>query len=125
MVNLLESKLNSLPSEITSKYPESANITFINNQANIPIPSEVVPNQESREQQISQPDQIKEEEKQEVDDTPQGQLQKFLDENRSDELESFVKMLKYGISEGSLIQKAKLTSFDVDIVTVCSINLRL
>ncbi len=122
MVNLLESKLNSLPSDITSKYPQSDFIPLSGIKPELTVFNPAQEGvQESRPDNIIEPEKIEEREEikpEPVEDTPRIKLQKFLEENKSDELDSLHKMIKYGIPEQGILQKAKLINFNMDLVKV-------
>lgn len=151
MVTLLESKLNSLPTDITSKYPPLVHCSLneINPEINlIGLNSNLLQENSSKEiKEISNPPQIQvipvenvnseispenkdekliEQNKIEpiepipepIEETPEQKLKSFVDQNHSEDLERLLKMLKFGIQEPAVLQKARLTGFDMEIVKV-------
>ncbi len=129
MVSLLESKLYSLPPEITSKYPpltysslndinpqiSSTNIYEIKNSEVKPeIPQQPA---ENKKEEIPKVEEIVEM-VEVVEETPEQKLRKFLDENNSDGLDNIYKMLKFGIPEQAVLQKARFVGLEPDIVNV-------
>ena len=135
MVTLLESKLNSLPPEITSTYPNLVHQTIndvnpffankqennvaSNNQPVAPINNNNYNNNISNNinsRVENKVEIIEKEEEKNVDDSPESQLRNFVEENPS--LEKFHKMLKYGIPTMAVEQKAKLEGTDADIIVV-------
>ena len=136
MVSLLESKLYSLPSEITTKYPPLTyySLNDINPQilsTNIyEIKSNEVKDQvnpqpvENKTEEIEKPNEIvvKIEEKVEViEETPEKKLKGFLEENNSDKVQNIYKMLKFGIPEQAVLQKARFTGIELNVVNVRNI----
>jgi hypothetical protein len=133
MVALLETKLNSLPPEITSTYPPLAHQSIndvnpffvskqevpvnnppVSNQAQPPINNNVA--QPPENVPVNQVESIPEEENKAVDDSPEAQLRVFLEENEN--LDKFHKMLKYGIPTMAIEQKAKLEGIEGDLIAV-------
>ena len=119
MVSLLEAKFDSLPPEVTSKFPQvnnSVNFEFIskeeaNTQINVDIIKEniIKPEEKMEENKV-----ITEEEEQ----TPQKALNDFLEKTNSEEINGLFKMLKYGVPEQALIQKATIGQMNLDTVRV-------
>ena len=132
MVTLLETKLNSLPPEITSNYPPLVHQTIndvnpifvVKPEAVVspPVNNTVTPkendSQNNQNNQIEKPteDLPQPEEKKADDDTPEGQLRVLLEENPN--LDKFHKMLKYGIPSIAIEQKARFEGTEVDLITV-------
>jgi hypothetical protein len=161
MVTLLESKLNSLPEEITSKYPPLVHCALneINPEinmigANVSLSSNNIggssnnheavnkenaavsqntqtiqvesnsgdistENKESKENQEKYSEENKTESIPEpIEETPEQKLKSFIEQNNSEDLERLLKMLKFGIQEQAVLQKARLTGFDMELVKV-------
>ncbi len=132
MVTLLETKLNSLPPDITSNYPplvhqtiNDVNPIFVtkpDNPVNLPvnnIPQPPVVNVVAVPQNIDQtpPENTEQpQEKKVEDDTPESQLRILLEENPN--LDKFHKMLKYGIPTIAVEQKAKFEGTEGELIAV-------
>jgi len=133
MVKLLESKLNSLPPEITSTFPSLTHCSLndINPEISLTVavvevkkeeikstepefqpvakndPAIAIENSNNSNIQNSNP---------EVEQTPDEKLKKFMETNNSENLENFLKMMKYGIHSQAVIQKALMTGFDMSLL---------
>lgn len=147
MVKLLESKLNSLPPEITSKYPQLVHSTLndINPEINpvvnvIPEVKKEEPqkeiatenntnnniqnNQNSENVIVNQnnpttnPTVEEVVAKEVVEETPEQKLQNFLTENESDDLDRLYKSLKMRVQEAAIYQKARMMGFDEEKLNV-------
>ena len=157
MVTLLECKLNSLPSDITSKYPPLVHVsindlnpqinTQINTQLNTQLNTQINDpaisnnqgvnpnglndrntqnNQNLQNPNVSNPNENvqnennnqMEVEKIVVEETPEQKLKSFIEENNSEDLEKYYKMLKFGIPEQAVIQKCMMTGFDSNLINV-------
>jgi hypothetical protein len=132
MVTLLESKLNSLPEEVTSKYPplqhvslndinpEIVPIMYNQSQARKSIKNVSAEQEQNQLNQSNQQEEnppIQEEKKEEVvEETNEQKLRRFIDENNPEEMETFYKMLKMGIPEPAVLQKAKFNKFPENLV---------
>ena len=130
MVTLLETKLNSLPPEITNNYPplvhQSINDVnpFFSEKQDFPVTINVpVPNNVSQPAIIPTnittiiPEKVEQEDEKKVEeDTPASQLNKFIEENP--EYEKFHKMLKYGVPSMAIETKAKFEGMDVELIVV-------
>jgi len=129
MVSLLESKLYSLPPDITSKYPQLNYYSL--NDINPQISSTNIYEIKKNEVKAEIPQQTTEDKKIELakveeilenvvytEESPEQKLRKFLEENNSDGLENIYKMLKFGISEQAVLQKARFVGIEPDIVSV-------
>jgi hypothetical protein len=132
MVTLLETKLNSLPPEITSNYPplvhqtiNDVNPIFVtkpDNPVNLPVnnipqpPSVNIVTTPQNTDTIA-PENIEQpEEKKVEDDSPESQLRILLEENPN--LDKFHKMLKYGIPTIAVEQKAKFEGTESEVIAV-------
>ena len=129
MVSLLESKLYSLPPDVTSKYPQLNYYSL--NDINPQISSTNVYEIKKNEVKAEIPPQITEDKKIEppkvedivenvvkAEESPEQKLIKFLEENNSDGLENIYKMLKFGIPQQAVLQKARFVGIEPDIVNV-------
>ena len=119
MTTLLEAKLKSLPENITSTYPplEPVNLDDI-----IPIaiqqPIQVQMQQDDDQppvldevEQIEYPDDEQEQQEENNENlSPEGDLEKFLNEN--EDLRDIYKKLKLGIPSFQLFMKAKMNGAD-------------
>ena len=119
MTTLLEAKLKSLPENITSTYPplEPVNLDDI-----IPIaiqqPIQVQLQQDDDQhpvldevEQIEYPDDEQEQQEENNENlSPEGDLEKFLNEN--EDLKDIYKKLKLGIPSFQLFMKAKMNGAD-------------
>jgi hypothetical protein len=146
MVTLLEAKLNSLPAEIASKYPEIVHCSIDDITPEIVINKLNTTNSNSSQNKTlnntnhidandttsvrvsvkpSVPEEIKEEEKvqeeikqpEEIPQTPEEKLRAYV-ENGGEELEKFYKMLKFGVPPEAVIQKAMFSGFNTDLIKV-------
>jgi hypothetical protein len=140
MVTLLEAKLNSLPPEITSKFPPLGHCSLddinpvINPITNFTNPqvNELAKNNNNNNQPVI--DNQKLESTNAVENkienshpveleviqeelTPEQTLKNFIEANSS-EVEGFYKMLKFGIPEQAVIQKAMFTNANMSLVNV-------
>ena len=130
MVSLLETKLNSLPSEITNNYPplvhksiNDLNPFFIKQetQINTSVPAVINQPQPPVNNAVVESNIVKEnnlpvEEVKVEEETPLSILKKFLEENP--ELEKFHKMLKYGVPSMAIETKAKFEGMDNELISV-------
>ena len=111
MTTLLEAKLKSLPENITSTYPplEPVNLDDI-----IPIaiqqPIQVQMQQDDVEQIEHSDDEQEQQEENNENLSPEGDLEKFLNEN--EDLRDIYKKLKLGIPSFQLFMKAKMNGAD-------------
>jgi hypothetical protein len=143
MVTLLEAKLNSLPVDITSKYPEQVHCSIdditpeiiINNtgtqSVNVsPIKSYTKPASQEikleeviKAEEIAQPVEVIEEVvvEEPKEETPEDKLRAFI-ETHGEEMEKLHKMLRYGVPGEAVIQKAMFSGSNVDLVKVVLIN---
>ena len=128
MVTLLESKLNSLPIEITSKYPElgHAYIPEVKPDVNLNLNLDNS-NNKSKSQQQENKTKLQEEEapviekKEEVvAEDPIAIFNAFIEENP--EYETFYKMVKFKIPIMAVEQKATREGVDIVMVRVKHIN---
>ena len=135
MVNLLESKLNSLPEDISSKYPplQQCSLNDITPELIIPNiatlaskPEEKIevktidPATQANEDNI-QVEEIKTKEVVEEEkkpETPEEKLNAFLEKYQADDIDKFYKMLKFGIPSEAVIQKANFTGFNKELINV-------
>jgi hypothetical protein len=151
MVTLLEARLNSLPPEITSKYPDlvhcsiddvtpeivisnvantsniantSSNTNFqTNNISTQNKPQEVRQSVPIAEVKVEQPaEEVEQPVPEEVvvqmaPQTPEDVLRAFIEKN-GEGIESYYKMLKYGVPGEAVIQKAMFSGYDTDIIKV-------
>ena len=123
MTTLLEAKLKSLPENITSTYPplEPVNMDDI-----IPIaiqqPIQVQLQQDDDQhpvldevEQIEHPDDEQEQQEENNENlSPEGDLEKFLNEN--EDLRDIYKKLKLGIPSFQLFMKAKMNGADENLL---------
>ena len=134
MTTLFESKLESLPDEIKSTFPplqpcnlDDVNPTFSASNLNPSIQQGNNPaqaqneNQENKENQEGEnKEENNEEEKKEEQPeeekelTPEDELNKFLEEH--EDLRQMHKILKLGVPSFSVMQKAQMNGYDVDLV---------
>lgn len=131
MVSLLESKLYSLPPEITSKYPPItySSLNDINphilstneyDVKNNEVKQEVNPQPVEKNTQEIRVEKV-EEKVQVVEETPDQKLKRFLEENNNDGVQNIYKMLKFGIPEQAVLQKARLVGVEIDVVNVSNL----
>ena len=161
MVTLLESKLNSLPPEITSKYPplfhcslneinpeinsENTVVVVSNSTTNINIVQENTQNNQNKEKEaevrvnnnnsntenntVAVEDNVSTNANPEananqaanvepIEETPEQKLKSFIENNPNEDLEGLLKMLKYGIPEQAVLQKARLKGSDIETTKV-------
>lgn len=137
MVTLLEAKLNSLPPEITSKYPDLTycslndinpviNPTTTQVEATKPVEPIVEVQSENKNgenlnnniEYIENNNPSIPEPVLEVEETPEQKLKNFLEKENSEDLQNMHKMLKFGIPEQAVRQKAMITDFDPELLTV-------
>ena len=123
MTTLLEAKLKSLPENITSPYPplEPVNLDDI---IPIPIREPIQVQMQQDDDQLSEQDedgkgehQDNEKEQQEGNNenlSPEGDLEKFLNEN--EDLRDIYKKLKLGIPSFQLFMKAKMNGADENLL---------
>ena len=128
MTTLFEAKLESLPDEIKSTFPplqpcnlDDVNPTFsateINNNLNQQQNEgeNQGQNGENQEQEkIGENGEEKKEEEENLDLSPEEELNKFLEEHS--ELQSLYKMLKFGVPIIGVTQKANSLGCDMDLV---------
>ncbi len=138
MVTLLESKLNSLPEEITKNYPSLQHISLDNITPVISIAPISEPKQEVKQETKQEPvieiintdkvpesqpvEEIKEEEKVvEIEErplTPEEKLQAYVEKYEDECIGNYYKSLKMGLIPDAVIQKAMLAGFNVELVRV-------
>ena len=113
MTTLLEAKLKSLPENITSTYPplEPVNLDDIivqmqQDDDQPPVLDEV--------EQIEHSDDEPEKNKNNENLSPEGDLEKFLNEN--EDLRDIYKKLKLGIPSFQLFMKAKMNGVDENLL---------
>ena len=114
MTTLLEAKLKSLPENITSTYPplEPVNLDDIivqmqQDDDQPPVLDEV--------EQIEYPDDEQEQQEENNENlSPEGDLEKFLNEN--EDLKDIYKKLKLGIPSFQLFMKAKMNGADENLL---------
>ena len=131
MTTLFESKLESLPDEIKSKFPplqpcslDDVNPNFSSNEVNNDIKQENTNNENQGEnnenQEEKKEENAEEEKKEEIAEeenkelSPEEELNKFLAEHS--EVTQLFKMLKMGVPVIGVMQKAQLNQFDMDLV---------
>ena len=128
MVTLLESKLNSLPPEITSKYPELGHAVILEVKPDVNINQQNYNNT----QQVQQTTTLNKtetklqaeeapviEEKKEIEEVkldPVSIFNEFIEENP--EYETYYKMVKFKIPIMAVEQKAQREGVDMDMVKV-------
>ena len=117
MTTLLEAKLKSLPENITSTYPplEPVNLDDI---IPIAIQQQIQVQLQQDEDEVEQIEhQDNEQEQQEENNenlSPEGDLEKFLNEN--EDLRDIYKKLKLGIPSFQLFMKAKMNGADENLL---------
>ena len=132
MTTLFETKLNSLPDDLKSLYPnlQPCNLDDVNPifsvnanpnssseqqqqpSGNIPVaPPMDLPPQEQNQENVEVKEEKKEEEQVEI--TPEVELENFFCEN--EEYRSFLKMLKYGVPVEGVKQKAMMAQLDLGV----------
>ena len=134
MTTLFESKLESLPDEIKSTFPplqpcnlDDVNPTFSASNLNPSIQQGNNPaqaqnenhenkeNQEGENKEENNEEEKKEEQPEEEKElTPEDELNKFLEEH--EDLRQMHKILKLGVPSFSVMQKAQMNGYDVDLV---------
>ena len=133
MTTLFEAKLDSLPEDLKSQYPnlQPCNLDDVNPifsvsavpnmsssqeqppSGNIPVaPPMDLPPQEQN-QQTGEVQEEKKEEEQQNEITPEVELENFFCEN--EEYRSFLKMLKYGVPLEAVKQKAMMAQLDLNV----------
>ncbi len=120
MVTLLESKLNSLPSEITSKYPELGHAVLPDVQPDVNVNQNIDRTVVSQSQE-KQEDNIQEEapsseKKEEEKNDPVSIFNAFIEEHP--DLDTYYKMAKYKIPTPAIEQKAMREDVDMELVRV-------
>ena len=140
MVTLLESKLNSLPTEITSKYPELGHAVILEVKPDININQNNINNQNNQnnnqnnnqsnknDNQNNTQTKLQEEEApvaivEEVKEDPVSIFNAFIEENP--EYETYYKMVKFKIPLMAVEQKAQREGVDIEMVRVSYIDYRL
>ena len=140
MVSLLESKLNSLPEDITSKYPplQQCSLNDITPELIIPNITTLVSKPEEKKedkpidpatqanQENIQVEEVKTEvvvEEEKKPETPEEKLKAFLEKHQEDDVDKYYKMLKFGIPPEAVIQKAIFTGFNKELINVNIINI--
>ena len=129
MVSLLEAKLYSLPPEITSKYPPLTyqSLNDINPQIfstnAYEIKNTEVGEESSRQQVKHKVEEIVNHEEKiyeevVVEQTPEQKLNRLLEENNSEGIQSLYKMMKFSIPEQAVLQKARIVGIDEKLVHV-------
>lgn len=136
MTTLFETKLNSLPEDLKSQYPNlqpcnlddvnpifsvNANPNSSNQQqqqqpsGNIPVapPMDLPPQEQNQENAEVQEEKKEEEQQQQSEVTPETELENFFCEN--EEYRSFLKMLKYGVPLEAVKQKAMMAQLDLGV----------
>lgn len=125
MITLLEYKLNSLPDDVTSKYPplshcslddvnpEIMNLDMLNghhgNGAAVYSKLETI-----KEEEDERPNNAAEDNNKVDDNNPETKLNRFLEDN--EDLKIYYTMIKVGVPEGGVLQKAQREEFDLDKV---------
>lgn len=125
MVTLLESKLNSLPPEITSKYPELGQAVIPEVKPNIDLNQPIQQNlnnkniSEKNEIDTSKKEEapvVEEKKEEEIVNDPIKIFENFIEENP--DYETYYKMVKYKIPVQAVEQKAMREGMDMDKLKV-------